>query len=240
MADGLWSAGFAVVDDFAEGRACAELVQSVNDYRERHHPPYVIRRAHGRDLRYQVIDGARVTDAFPGVRQLLARMDRTVAAVCARRMVRLGGQVGVNINITPFGGSYRWHYDRCPVTAMVYLNAVSGGEIDLYPGYRMPCGPFAGTTLQRYVDGIGASPAARWLARGRHVVLSPRPGRLLVIRGDRCLHSVREVGDGPDRINLVVSYSVPGTEQALPDLDTYLYSDSPVCRSDPNYRQLRR
>jgi 2OG-Fe(II) oxygenase superfamily len=240
MADGLLPVGFAVIDDFADRRACAELVQSVNDYRDRHHPPYVTRHAHGRDLRYQVIDGARVTDAFPSVRQLLARMDRAVASVCAPRLARLGGQVGVNINITPPGGSYRWHYDRCPVTAMIYLNAVSGGEIDLYPGYRLPCGPFAGTTLQRYVDAIGASPAARWLARGRHVALSPCPGRLLVIRGDRCLHSVREVGDGPDRINLVVSYTAPGTEQALPDLDTYLYSDSPVCRPDPNYRQLRR
>jgi hypothetical protein len=191
-------------------------------------------------LRYQVIDGARVTDAFPAVRQLVEQMDRTVAGVCARRLARLGGQVGVNINITPPGGSYRWHYDRCPVTAMVYLNAVSGGEIDLYPGYRVPCGPFAGTTFQRYVDAVDASGAARWLARARHVVLAPAPGRLLVIRGDRCLHSVREVGDGPDRINLVVSYSAPGKERALPDLDSYLYSDSPSCRSDPNYRQLRR
>jgi hypothetical protein len=240
MADALWSAGFAVIDDFVDQRTCTDLVQSVNDYRDHHHPPFVERRARGLDLRYQVIDGARMADAFPVIAELLKEIDRTVAELCTRRLARLGGQAGVNVNITPPGGSYRWHYDRCPVTAMIYLNAVSGGEIELYPRYRIPCGPLAGTTLQRYVDAVVASRPLRWLARARHVVLPPAPGRLLVIRGDRCLHGVREVGDGPDRINLVVSYSAPGVEQALPDLDSYLYSNAPPVSPDPNYRQLRR
>jgi hypothetical protein len=240
MADAFWSAGFAVMDDFADRRACADLVDAVNDYRHHHHLPHVERRARGRDLRYQVIDGARVADAFPAIGALLDDADRMVAALCSRRLGRLQGQAGVNVNITPPGGSYRWHYDRCPVTAMLYLNAVSGGEIELYPNHRLPCGHFEGTTLQRYVDAVGASRPLRSLARARHVAVPPVPGRLLIIRGDRCLHSVRDVGDGPDRINLVVSYTVPGAERAIPDLDSYLYSDAPFGRPDPNYHQLRR
>ena len=146
----------------------------------------------------------------------------------------------MNVNITPPGGSYRWHYDRCPVTAMLYLNTVSGGEIEFYPNSRLPCGPFEGTAFQRCLDAVTASRCVRTLTRRRRVAVPPVPGRLLVLRGDHCLHSVSEVGDGSDRINLVVSYTTPGAERALPDLDSYLYSDAPFARPDPNYRHLRR
>jgi hypothetical protein len=240
MADGFWSAGYAVYDNFADRRACDALVDAVNDYRHHHRLPYIERRCRGRDLRYQVIDGPRVAEALPAVDGLLQAADRAVSEACCRPLARLAGQVGVNVNITPPGGSYRWHYDRCPVTAMVYLNAVAGGEIELYPNHRLPCGHFAGTSLQRTVDAVGACRPVLWLSRAPHVAVSPVPGRLLIIRGDRCLHSVREVGEGPDRINLVVSYDVVGAERARPELDAYLYSDAPFGGPDPNYGHPKR
>jgi hypothetical protein len=240
MADGFWSAGYAVIDDFVDLPACADLLDRVNEYRAHHELPKVERHARNRDLRYQVIDGARIADALPSIGDLLTATDRTVAELSCRRLLRLEGQAGVNVNVTPSGGSYRWHYDRCPVTVMLYLNAVSGGEMELYPNHRLRCGPFVGTTVQRYSDAVAASRSVRRLARVRHVAVRPAPGRLLVIRGDRCLHAVSEVGDGPDRINLVVSYITPGAEPSLPDLDSYLYSDATFERQDPNYRHLRR
>jgi hypothetical protein len=69
--------------------------------------------------------------------------------------------------------------------------------------------------------------------------VAPTPGRLLILRGESSLHSVRRVGEGPDRINLVVSYSIPGRELARPDLDSYLYSEAPFAKPDPNYRHAR-
>ena len=71
MADGFWSAGYAVIDDFVDLPACADLLDCVNDYRARHDLPKVERRARGRDLRYQVIDGARIADAIPSIGDLL-------------------------------------------------------------------------------------------------------------------------------------------------------------------------
>jgi hypothetical protein len=239
MADGLWSAGFRVIDDFTDQRTCAHLVQAVDDYRAHHRLPYVQRHTRGRDLRYQVIDGAHIARALPMIGALLAATDRTVAELCGRPLVRLAGQAGVNVNITPPGGSYRWHYDRCPVTALLYLNTVSGGELEFYPNCRLPCGPFQRTALQRGLDAVSASRGVRTVTRRRRVAVEPVPGRLLVLRGDRCLHSVRDVGAGSDRVNLVVSYSAPGTERALPELDSYLYTDAPGARHDPNYHHLR-
>jgi len=233
--DGLLSSGFAVVDDFADQPMCARLVEAVHEYRERHHLPYVQRHNRGRDLRYQVIDGAQIACALPTIGELLAATDRAVAERCHRPLVRLAGQAGVNVNITPPGGSYRWHYDRCPVTALLYLNTVAAGEIEFYPNSRLPCGPFQQTALQRCLDAISASGGVRTLTRRRRVAVPPAPGRLLILRGDRCLHSVRDVGAGSDRVNLVVSYAAPGTERARPELDSYLYTNAPGGRRDPNY-----
>jgi hypothetical protein len=239
MDDVVVPTGFAVIEDFVPACVCTAWLRDVDDYRRATAVPLIERRSHGRDLRYQVIDGERMAAAFPAIAGLLAEIDDAVAEVCAGDLVRLSGQAGVNVNITPPGGSYRWHYDRCPVTAMIYLNAVAGGELDLYPGYRLQFGRRVDTAVQRYVDAVAASAPARWLARRRHVTLAPAAGRLLVMQGDHCLHSVRSVGDGPDRINLVVSYTHPGAEEAAPELDTYLYSATPFRRSDPNYRRRR-
>jgi 2OG-Fe(II) oxygenase superfamily len=239
MADVLWSKGFVLINDFADRRTCADLLDAVNDYRDRHRLPCVERHTRGRDLRYQVIDGSRIACALPTIGPLLAKTDATVTELSCRPLVRLEGQAGVNVNITPPGGSYRWHYDRCPVTAILYLNTVSGGEIEFYPNARLPCGPFEGTVLQRYVDAVTASRGVRTLARRRRVAVPPAAGRLLIIRGDHCLHSVSGVRDGPDRINLVVSYTTPGGERALPNLDTYLYSEEAFALPDPNYRYLQ-
>ena len=238
MDDALWSTGFAVIDDFIDERTCAGVLDAVNGYRNDHRLPVVERRTRGRDLRYEVIDGTRIVAVLPRIDALLAETDRAVAERCCRRLVRLRGRAGVNVNILPAGGSYRWHYDRCPVTAMLYLNTVAGGEIEFYANSRLPCGPLAGTPVQRCLDAVSASRGVRTLARRRLVAVRPVPGRLLILRGDRCLHSVSEVNDGPDRINLVVSYSVPGAEVALPELDSYLYSDAPFARPDPNYRHV--
>ena len=99
MADALWSTGFTVIDDFADRGVCAGLVDVVNDYRDRHHLPYVERRTRGRDLRYEVIDGAHVACVLPMIDALLDETDRAVAERCGRPLVRLGGQAGVNVNI---------------------------------------------------------------------------------------------------------------------------------------------
>jgi hypothetical protein len=125
-----------------------------------------------------------------------------------------------NVNITPPGGAYRWHYDRNAVTALLYLNRVAGGETDLYPHYRLAA-PF-NSQLQRGLDRILLTRAARRLL-GHGLTIAPAPGTLVVIRGDRTLHSVRPVTGYHDRINLVIAYDRPGCANQQPALDRYLY-----------------
>jgi predicted 2-oxoglutarate/Fe(II)-dependent dioxygenase YbiX len=74
----------------------------------------------------------------------------------------------------------------------------------------------------------------RRFARG-HRVIAPAAGRMVVMNGDRCLHSVRRVERGT-RIALVFAYDFAGRTVAATgaELDRYLYT-SETTRRDPNY-----
>jgi hypothetical protein len=71
---------------------------------------------------------------------------------------------------------------------------------------------------------------------GKETIVAPKTGRLLAMRGDRCLHSVRPVTGDDERINLIMSYDLPGAHFAVDErLDGYLYSRDAANGSDPNY-----
>lgn len=227
--------GYCIADNFIDDAECRRLLASIATYR-RQHPVPVIRRAAGeRALHYSVIDGERIGAHLPGVSALYGRVNRWVDAVCAQSLVPLDdARVSCNINITPPGGAYRWHYDRNAVTAIVYLNAVEGGETECHPHYRITL-PATGARWQQWFDRVLQLRAMR-AAFSRRVVVAPAPGRLLLMRGDRCLHSVRPVMGALDRINLVMSFDRPGARYAVADrLNAYLYQSDAALRGDPNY-----
>jgi hypothetical protein len=67
--------------------------------------------------------------------------------------------------------------------------------------------------------------------------VKPTAGRLVVMRGDRCLHSVCPVLGSCDRINVCMAYDRVGSRvRSHHALDTYLYTEQSVARRDPNYR----
>jgi len=174
----------AVADGALPPRDCARLVEEITRYVKDRELPIIQRACGSRDLRYSVIDGDAIAESFPEIASLYAaRLGGDVIALASRR-------VAINVNITHPGGEYRWHYDRNPLTALLYLNEVEGGEIEIYPGYR----------------------------------IEPQPGRLVIMNGNRCLHSVRRVARGM-RIALVFAYDLAGESRtaARPELDRYLY-----------------
>jgi hypothetical protein len=135
----------------------------------------------------------------------------------------------VNVNITPSAGTYRWHYDRNAVTVLLYLNEVAGGEIEFYPQYRFFLNNKGPAFLQRLFDRLLRIELVRQIF-GRKVVVVPAPGRMVAMRGNRCLHSVRPVEGDQERVNIVLAYDA-GERQPLPArqaLDQYLYSQEPV------------
>ncbi len=234
-ANGFNAAGYCIADDFISAGQCQQLLAAIARYRQQHVVPVIERAAGQRPLHYAVIDGERIRAHLPEVLVLYESVNRWVNAVNGQPLVPLDDtKVACNINITAPGGAYRWHYDRNAVTAILYLNAVEGGETECYPGYRILLRG-GQARWQRLLDRLLQMRLLRRVF-GRHVVIAPTPGRLLLMRGNRCLHSVRPVSGDYDRINLVMSYDVHGARYAVADdLNAYLYQQDATSRGDPNY-----
>ena len=142
----------------------------------------------------------------------------------------------VNVNVTQPGGEYRWHYDRNAVTAILYSTSRRRRNRDVPQLPHLP-GRWKHTRAQRWLDAMLQS--NRLMRVFAHkTAISPRAGRLLVMRGDRCLHSVRPVEPGSgDRINIIMTFDVPDARFPVQeDLDSYLYSRQSAPAFDPNYR----
>lgn len=236
MAGELRTRGIEFVAGFLTAEACAALLDDVARYRTTREPPSIERRQAGRSLRYKVIDGDEIHAHLPRFERLYADVHARVVAACGPRLAPLANRAAaVNVNITPPGGEYRWHYDRNAVTGILFLNRVQGGETECYPNYRLHLGRFKASAAQRFFDRLlQAGPLLRRF--GRLHVVPPEPGALLLMRGDRCLHSVRPVAGEAERINVILTFDRPGArfpQQA--DLDPYLYSTRSGPSFDPNY-----
>jgi hypothetical protein len=239
-ADGLTLArdGVEVLDGYLAAEECRRVLGEVEAYAAARELPVIRRDSPGRSLHYRVIDGDRIHAELPrlvGLYDAVARLARGRSrrpdlAPLANRAA------SVNVNLTPPGGEYRWHYDRNAVTAILYLNAVEGGETEVYPNYRLHLGRFKDTAAQCALDRLLQAPAV--LRRfGRKLAVAPLAGRLILMRGDRCLHSVRPVAGERQRVNVIMTFDTPRIRfRAECDLDPYLYSRRPSPGFDPNYR----
>ena len=229
--------GYCVLHRYASPERCAGLLDQIAAYRAGHSVPTVERRERERSLRYAVIDGPAIRQFLPDIERLyieeLLPLARRMSGV---DLVPLAHEKAcLNINITPPGGEYRWHYDRNAVTAILYLNAVPGGETELYPNYRIWLGRWKHTRAQQTLDRLLMHPLVRRVFGWKRQV-APRQGTLLLMRGDRSLHSVAPVGGSEDRINIIMSFDDPAVGmRAGVALDTYLYTQQSVRERDPNY-----
>jgi len=194
--------GAEIRENYLSPLQCELLMKDLEGYRALHDLPLIERVDAGRSLRYRVIDGDRIFESLPRVVSLY----RDVLALVRRlepHLEPLSNQTaGLNVNFTPAGGEYRWHYDRNSVTAILFLNSVKGGETEMYPHFRIYLGRWKDTGLQRFCDS-----ALRRLRRFvRPLVVKPAPGRMILMRGDRCLHSVRRVEGEEERVSVSMSF----------------------------------
>lgn len=228
--------GFEISRGFLSVAECENYLRSVRELERLEGLPLIERQASGRALRYKVIDGRRIGSAIPDIDKLTECVRAELEQVTGSSLKPIRDAVAArNVNVTPPGGQYRWHYDRNAVTAIMYLNEVPGGETEMYPNYRLVLpGVQRLPRLQRWLDGLLRLSAARWLS-GRRVVVAPERGSMLIIRGDRTLHSVRRVDGDQDRVSMILAFDGPGAGTTRGGLDAYLYDQSAALNGDPNY-----
>lgn len=230
--------GYQIVDDFLSAEDCQSLLETINEFREGHTLPEIHRPTKGRSLRYHVINGEQIQGSLPGIWDLYTgQVNESVNESLGFPLEPLANtRAGVNVNLMrPNQSSYRWHYDRACVTSIIYLTEVEGGVTELYPNYRILLEKGKNSTLQRVLDKfIQIKPIMNTF--GNFVQVSPKVGRLVMMRADRCWHSVRSVLGERERVNIILSYDYPGTEFPMEEgLDSYLYTQDEQQSADPNY-----
>ncbi len=229
---------YQIVDNFLTAEECQSLLETINGFRERHTLPEIHRPTKERSLRYQVIDGEQIQGSLHRIWELYTgEVNELVNESLGFPLEPLENtRAGVNVNLMrPNQSSYRWHYDRACVTAIVYLNEVKGGETELYPNYRIMLRKGKYSAIQQGLDRlIQIGPVISTF--GNMVRVSPKVGRLVMMRADRAWHSVRPVSGDQERINVILSYDFPGTPFPMEEgLDSYIYTQDEQRSADPNY-----
>lgn len=229
--------GYAIRGNFISAADCERYLSQIREFRRTNEIAVIDRPAKERSLRYSVINGAQVAEGLAEIQQFYLDVNTAVNRIADTVVAPLRNpQVGVNINITQPGGEYRWHYDRNRITAILYLNSVEGGETEFYPNYRLMLDRFRYSGIQHRLDSLLLLQSVRERF-GRRILFKPEPGSLLIMRADRCLHSVRPVLGDEDRVNIVMAYDTPDKNFAIEDqLDAYLYRTDPSAPGDPNYK----
>jgi len=238
------------VDDlFLCQSACSGLLSDIKQKQTEQVLPHVKRTIKGRSLDYRVMDGLFVKTHLPALIALTPKVMRAANKLCDYELYPIDNPSAVvNVNITAKGGEYRWHYDRNAITAILYLNQVQQGETELIPNSRFHLGPLKHSCVQRWVDrrliGKLNHTSNHALNHTRHqtnavpgiVQVSPKPGRLMIMQGDRCLHSVNPVGSNIERYNVIYTFDKKGARYPIDKhLDPYLYSLEKAPVFDPNY-----
>ncbi len=227
--------GYYLEHGFLNRQECERLLSSISEYQEKYTVPVVYRHRQGRSLSYKVIDGKEIQSSLPEIDQLYQDINTIINTSLGTAFTTLKSrQTGVNVNITPPGGEYRWHYDRNEVTAILYLNEVAGGETECYPNYRIYLDNSRYSQLQQGLDYLLEVTRNFF---GKQVLIKPQQGSIFFMKGKHCLHSVQPVLGTSERINIIFAYDSPGASFTIENsLNNYLYNQSSDISSDPNYR----
>jgi hypothetical protein len=236
MTTDFWKEGVALQPNFLSATECEQYCESVLALDRTSGLPLIERRVRERSLRYKVVDGLNILEALPDIESLTQRVEEALERTCGPGLVPINDVVAArNINVTPPGGEYRWHYDRNAATAIVYLNEVPGGETEIFPNFRLLVRGGRHQRIQRRLDDLLRLRFIRRLF-GHQILVEPHQGSLLIMRGNTTLHSVRAVLGADDRIAVVLAYDFPGKGHQRNALNSYLYTSAAPNEGDPNYR----
>lgn len=129
---------YIVQENFLSQSECEEILLSIAEYRQNFEVAKIYRQVKPIPLSYSVIDGKSIQANLLGIQTIYSKVNQLINQFAGEQLFPLNNlQAGCNINITEQGGTYRWHYDRNAITAILYLNEIEGGEIELYPQYRI-------------------------------------------------------------------------------------------------------
>ena len=235
----LESTGHLIIDDFIDREECQTLLGQIDDYRKQSELLEINRPIKGRSLRYSVIDGKEVRANLPSdleavsgigerpgerARWRLSTATRQYQGRCQRER-HASREIRVSVALRPDCRHRNLVSQPSSRRRDRALSELSSPAEKEPTALTSPAGPdrcLQPTVVRRLF--------------GNKKVVEPHPGRLVVMRGNRCWHSVRGVQGFEDRISIILAYDPPGARfEAEEGLDSYLYTQETANSKDPNY-----
>ena len=180
-------------------------------------------------FRARVLDGAFVSEQIPAFARLIQNVQKAVDDFSETPLVPYPtAKAAIQVHFTYPGRALPWHYESKAVKAILYLNQVDGGEVEIFEDYRLLLSSMPLSSTQKVLDQILLSKFSRWLFSKKHSVIQPEAGQLVIMKANRCPHSVQPVRGMSDRISIVFLFDTPGkAHEADPELNPYFYSGFP-------------
>jgi hypothetical protein len=206
--------GYVFIPGYLQRERCERLLQGITRLRNAGAMIVVERSSPIEKKSFLTINGEELERGLPDVRSLCEDVNASLNAMASEAFVPVDNKaIAVSVNVVPPGGEFSWHYDRNAVTAVLYLNSVGGGEIQLHPRYRwLKSRSQRGAALwgQRLLDAAMRPAPMRRMLAGSPVVLRPQAGALLLMEAARCLHRVGLVRGNVERYSVQLAYDAPG------------------------------
>jgi hypothetical protein len=170
-----------------------------------------------------MIDGSLVCKHIPSLTKLIREIQKEVDAFAGIPLVPVSNKKdAIRIHFTEPQAQHRWHYDPNVLTAVIFLNQVEGGEVDVFNNYRILLDSYSLPGTQRILDNALNSRISRWLFSSKLSQIVPCEGGLLLMNANRCLHSIRKVHGRVDQVRIEFAFDIPGRTLAIhSDVDTY-------------------
>lgn len=160
------------------------------------------------------LNGQDIENDVPTVNDLYTPLNTVVNVITGKEFApQANKSIGLSINVIPPGGQFCFHHDRTEITAILYLNEIDGGEMELYPRYRIRLKQSQvgiKKWLQLLFDLCVRQKPLRALF-GRQEMVIPKPGKILIMEASKCLHRVCPVVGNRERYSAQLAYDLPGT-----------------------------
>ena len=202
--------GFLVIDNFLPEGVCDEIVDSLKRIEAESGFIRVDRVGRRSASQFSTINGEELECAIPVVAKIYQDVGKLVKRNISEELKLIENRaIGLSINVTAANQQFAMHYDRNAITIVLYLSEVeSGGEMEFYPNQRMilrlPSYPIV-RKIQKVLDLLSRTSLFRMLRRQRKLV-APKKGKMLLFKGNQCLHGVRPVLGSQKRCSLQLAY----------------------------------
>jgi hypothetical protein len=204
MAAQLQNAGWLLIENAVSSSECTSLIGAIRQYERRGGMERIDRK----DITstFWTFNGPEVGKHVVGSKALLANVNELINRL-KRADQALFQSSGMNVNAMRPEDQLGFHYDAQELSAVLHLNSVEGGEVELQPRRRVRENRSRGvqSLLLRARHAVHRrNPLRRHLTKPQ--VVAPRGGSLLIMEASVSLHRVLPVRGADTRYSIVMAY----------------------------------